>query len=427
MEYEIKDLTLAQYGERMLKLAREEMPGLLSIIQDYAGVNPLAGARIAGCLHMTSQTALLMETLVALGAQIRWCSSNRYSTQDNAAAAMAKKGYNVFAWHGETEQEFEACKTRTLFDGEEWFPNMLLDDGAELSHFICRHYPHKIGALRGISEETTSGVVELNQLYRSGLLTVPSIVINNSITKTKFDNIYGCKESLIDAIKFSTDFMIAGKTATIVGYGDVGKGCAKALSSMGAHIQIVEVDPISALQACMEGYRVRTLSDCCRNSHLFVTATGNINVITLADIRQMKDKVLLCNMGNFNNEIDMTTLDTLECTALGQNIAEYNLGGNKTVRVLGHGAPANLSCAKGHPSFVMSTSFCNQVFAQIELWNNASRYPARVNSLPRSLDERVASLHLSHLGAELHRLSEEQALYMGVSINGPFKPESYRY
>lgn len=428
MRYKVKNLSLAEEGGVRINLAREEMPGLKSILEQFQSSQPLRGAKIAGCLHMTSQTAVLIEALVSLGAEIRWCSNNQYSTQDHAAAAMAYRGFKIFAWYGETTQEFEWCKKSTLFDEDgNWFPNMLLDDGAELSNYICNNYQERLSALRGITEETTSGWYNLNQLYQDGVLKVPSIVINNSITKTKFDNIYGCKESVLEAVMTSADIMIAGKTATVVGYGDVGKGCAKALSGLGANVQVVEIDPISALQACMEGYVVLTMDEACLNSHLFVTVTGNINVISIEHMRNMKDKVVLCNMGHGNNEIQMSALNNHDYQYLTPQLTEYIMPDNKRLRVLGSGAPANLACANGHPSFVMSTSFSNQVLAQIELWKNPDKFSNSINTLPRVLDERVASMHLNHLGAKLSKLTPEQANHMNISVNGPFKPDFYRY
>ncbi|MDE1473793.1 adenosylhomocysteinase [Xenorhabdus bovienii] len=428
MNYKIKNIELCTSGEMKIELAMKEMPGLGSLIDLYRNKDkPLLGARIAGCLHMTVETAVLIHTLQALGADVRWCSSNRYSTCDKAAAAMVARGIPIFAWYGESEEDFKWCMDQVLFGEDSWRPNMILDDGAELTSHICLNYPSLLDGIRGISEETTSGLFELRKLEIKGLLSRPAIVVNNSITKSKFDNIYGCHESLIHAIKNSTGLLVSGKVVTVVGYGEVGKGCTKALRGFGARVQVVEVDPISGLQAAMDGYNVVTMDNACKNSHLFITATGNKHVISYNHMLSMLDGTILCNMGNFNNEIEIEALDKYPSKKASETLEQYTLKDNKRIFLMGFGAPANLACAGGHSSFVMSTSFANQVMAQLELWSKYSEYEATIHTLPRILDEQVARLHLDHLGVQLSFLTPEQADYIGVNKSGPFKLDFYRY
>lgn len=411
------------------------MPGLMELRRRYSPVQPLIGARIAGCLHMTTQTAVLIETLIELGAQVAWSSCNIYSTNDAAAAAIAVKGIPVFAWKGESEEEYYWCIEQTLFafkatEGDNQLTlNMILDDGGDLTHMIHTRYPDLLQGIRGISEETTTGVRHLYQLMRSGKLRIPSINVNDSVTKSKFDNLYGCRESLIDGIKRATDVMIAGKTAVVAGYGDVGKGCAAALRGMGARVIIAEVDPINALQAAMEGFQVSKIEDVSANARIFITATGCCDIITSKHFINMPDDAIVCNIGHFDTEIAVTWLEEncVSREAIKPQVDRYTLKNGKRIILLASGRLVNLGCARGHPSFVMSTSFCNQVLAQIALWTEPNKFPLGVHILPKKMDEEVASLHLPHLGADLTILTSSQAEYLGLSVTGPFKQDHYRY
>lgn len=427
MNYKVKDISKKNQGVMNFNSALHEMPGISRIVNEYEGEKPLKGARIAGCLHMTTETAVLIHALIKLGADVRWCSSNPYSTCDLAAAAIASFGVPVFAWYGQTEDEFNWCKEQVIKGMPDWIPNMVLDDGAELTCYISKKYPEMWQAIRGITEETTSGLFELKKLNNAKALTVPAIVVNNSITKSKFDNIYGCHESLIAALKESTGMLLAGKVATVVGYGDVGKGCCRALRGNGVRVQVVEIDPISALQACMDGFSVVDMENACANTHIFITATGNKHVIDANHFMKMKDRAVICNMGNFNNEVNVDYLLSCPVTELTPKLKACDVAKDKTILLVGNGAPANLACVGGHSSFVMSTSFSNQMLAQIELWCNAKNYHAGIHSIPRILDEKIANYHLDLLGATLSFLTEEQSEYIGVNKNGPFKPDFYRY
>ncbi len=426
-DYKVADMSLAEWGRKEIQIAETEMPGLMSLRAEHKGKEPLKGARIAGCLHMTIQTAVLMETLIDLGAEIRWSSCNIFSTQDHAAAAMAAAGIPTFAWKGESEEEFWWCIDQTIFGPDNWNPNMVLDDGGDLTLLLHEKYKKELINIRGISEETTTGVHRLNEMAADGSLKCPAINVNDSVTKSKFDNLYGCRESLIDGIKRATDVMIAGKNAVVVGYGDVGKGCAQALRGMGATVYVTEIDPICALQAAMEGYRVVTMDDIASTGNIYVTCTGNLNVITKAHMEQMPNEAIVCNIGHFDSEIDIAGLKELEWENIKPQVDHVIFPDGKRIIVLAEGRLVNLGCATGHPSFVMSNSFCNQVLAQIELWNNSDNYENKVYFLPKELDEMVAKLHLNKIGANLTVLSEEQAKYIGVSVNGPFKPSYYRY
>ncbi len=426
-DFKVADISLAEWGRKEIKIAETEMPGLMALRKEYSDKAPLKGARIAGCLHMTIQTAVLMETLVELGAEIRWSSCNIFSTQDHAAAAMAAAGIPTFAWKGESEEEFWWCIDQTIFGPEDWRPNMVLDDGGDLTLVLHEKYHEELKNIQGISEETTTGVHRLSEMAAEGTLKCPAINVNDSVTKSKFDNLYGCRESLIDGIKRGTDVMIAGKNAVIVGYGDVGKGCAQALRGMGATVYITEIDPICALQAAMEGYQVVTMDDIASIGNIFVTCTGNLNVITRAHMEQMPNEAIVCNIGHFDSEIDIAGLKDLEWDNIKPQVDHVTFPDGKKIIVLAEGRLVNLGCATGHPSFVMSNSFTNQVLAQIELWNNNSKYENKVYFLPKELDEMVARLHLSNIGAKLTRLTDEQARYIGVPVNGPFKPDYYRY
>ena len=427
-DYAVADLSLAAWGRREIAIAEQEMPGLMQLRQEMTADKPLAGARIAGCLHMTVQTAVLIETLVALGATVRWSSCNIFSTQDHAAAAIAAAGVPVFAWKGESEEEYENCIARTFAGPGGWTPNMILDDGGDATRVAHEQYPQLAEQLLGVSEETTTGVQRLYDMMRKKTLKCAAFNVNDSVTKSKFDNLYGCRESLVDGIKRATDVMIAGKIAVICGYGDVGKGCAQALRGLGATVWITEIDPICALQAAMEGYRVVAMDDVCENGDIFITATGNVSVITAAQARRMKHNAILCNIGHFDSEIEIAQLQA-ECTVenIKPLVDHYIFADGKRVIVLAEGRLVNLSCATGHPSFVMSASFTNQVMAQIELFTHADQYGIGVHVLPKHLDERVASLHLSHIGATVTALSDEQAAYLGISKGGPYKPAHYRY
>ncbi|MBF0133469.1 MAG: adenosylhomocysteinase [Magnetococcales bacterium] len=427
-DYKVADISLAAWGRKEISIAQTEMPGLMALREEFAGRKPLAGARIAGCLHMTIQTAVLMETLVALGATIRWSSCNIFSTQDQAAAAVAQAGIPVFAWKGETEEEFWWCIDQTIRGPNGWTPNMILDDGGDLTVVLHRpEHADLMAQVIGISEETTTGVHRLNEMAAKGLLKVPAFNVNDSVTKSKFDNLYGCRESLVDGIKRATDVMIAGKIAVVCGYGDVGKGCAQSFRGLGATVWVTEIDPICALQATMEGYRVVTMEDAAPLGNIFVTATGNVNVITRAHMDVMKDQSIICNIGHFDSEIDIAGIRDLTWDNIKPQVDHVIFPDGKRLIVLAEGRLVNLGCATGHPSFVMSNSFTNQVMAQMELWNNPGKYPVGVYVLPKALDEKVAWLHLGKLGAKLTRLTAKQAEYIGVSVNGPYKPDHYRY
>jgi len=428
--YKVKDISLAEWGRREITLAEAEMPGLMALREEFGASKPLAGARIAGCLHMTIQTAVLIETLVELGADVTWSSCNIFSTQDHAAAAIAAAGIPVYAWKGMTEEEFDWCIEQTLFFGEERKPlNMILDDGGDLTNMVFDRYPELTKDIRGLSEETTTGVHRLYERQLNGTLVMPAINVNDSVTKSKFDNKYGCKESAVDAIRRATDVMIAGKVAVVAGYGDVGKGTAASLAGAGARVIVTEIDPICALQAAMDGFEVKKMSNAIPRADIVVTATGNKDIITGEHFKLMRDKTIVCNIGHFDNEIDMAWLNknygSTKITVKPQ-VDIYNIEGNDII-VLAEGRLVNLGCATGHPSFVMSNSFTNQTLAQIELWENHKSYKNEVYTLPKHLDEKVARLHLSKIGVELEELSKDQATYIGVDVQGPFKPEYYRY
>jgi adenosylhomocysteinase len=423
----VADMSLAAWGRKEVSIAETEMPGLMALREQYRGKSPLKGARIAGCLHMTIQTAVLMETLVNLGAEVRWSSCNIFSTQDQAAAAMAAVGIPTFAWKGESEEEFWWCIDQTIFGPDGWYPNMVLDDGGDLTQVLHEKYTKELANIRGISEETTTGVHRLNEMAAEGSLACPAFNVNDSVTKSKFDNLYGCRESLIDGIKRATDVMIAGKNAVVVGFGDVGKGCAQALKGMGATVYVTEIDPICALQAAMEGYRVVTMEEVAPLGNIFVTCTGNLKVISREHMEQMPDEAIVCNIGHFDSEIDIAGIRELEWDNIKPQVDHVIFPDGKKIIVLAEGRLVNLGCATGHPSFVMSNSFTNQVLAQIELWKNSAKYENKVYFLPKSLDEMVARLHLKKIGANLTELSKEQAEYIGVSVAGPYKPDYYRY
>ena len=426
-DYKVADIKLAEWGRKEIAIAETEMPGLMALRAEYGPRKPLAGARIGGCLHMTIQTAVLMETLVHLGAELRWSSCNIFSTQDHAAAAMAAAGIPTFAWKGETEEEFWWCIEQTIFGPDGWRPNMLLDDGGDITLVMHEKYPELMAGVRGISEETTTGVHRLYEMMRKGTLLAPAFNVNDSVTKSKFDNLYGCRESLIDGIKRGTDVMIAGKIAVVVGYGDVGKGCAQALRGMGATVLVTEIDPICALQAAMEGYRVVTMDEAAPVGNIFVTCTGNLRVITRAHMDAMPDQAIVCNIGHFDSEIDIASVRSLPWENIKPQVDHIIFPDGKRLILLAEGRLVNLGCATGHPSFVMSNSFTNQVLAQVELWQNPGKYEKKVYVLPKQLDEKVASLHLAKIGARLTRLTPEQADYLGVPVDGPFKPDYYRY
>ena len=426
-DYKVADLDLADWGRKEIAIAETEMPGLMALREEYADQQPLRGARIAGCLHMTIQTAVLIETLTHLGAEIRWSSCNIFSTQDHAAAAMAAAGVPVFAWKGMDEEAFDWCIEQTILGPDGWRPNMLLDDGGDLTRMMHDKFPELMQEVRGLSEETTTGVVRLYEMERRNQLLSPAINVNDSVTKSKFDNLYGCRESLVDGIKRATDTMIAGKIAMICGYGDVGKGCAQSLRALGATVWIAEVDPICALQAAMEGFRVMTMDDAAPLADIFVTATGNIDVITHDHLRAMKHQAIVCNIGHFDSEIAVASLRNYRWENIKPQVDHVIFPDDKRLILLAEGRLVNLGCATGHPSFVMSTSFTNQVLAQLELWQHAERYENRVYVLPKHLDERVARLHLDRIGAKLTQLSSEQAEYLGVPVDGPYKADAYRY
>lgn len=426
-DYKVKDISLADWGRREIKIAETEMPGLMALREEYKGKSPLKGARIVGCLHMTIQTAVLIETLIDLGAEVRWSSCNIFSTQDQAAAAMAAAGVPVFAWKGMTEEEFWWCIEQTLSGPNDWKPNLILDDGGDVTQIIHDKYPELLTDIRGLSEETTTGVHRLYEMAKKGTLKVPAINVNDSVTKSKFDNLYGCRESLVDGIKRATDVMIAGKTAVVCGYGDVGKGSAASLRSQGARVLVTEIDPICALQASMEGYQVVTMEDAAPIGDIFVTTTGNVDVITLDHMRDMKDRAIVCNIGHFDSEIQIEALKNYKWEEVKPQVDEVIFPDDKRLIILAKGRLVNLGCATGHPSFVMSASFTNQVLAQVELWNNHETYENKVYVLPKHLDEKVASLHLEKLGVKLTKLTEKQAEYLGLETEGPFKPDHYRY
>ena len=426
-DYKVKDIELAEWGLKEIAIAETEMPGLMALREEYGNSKPLEGARIVGCLHMTIQTAVLIETLIHLGASVRWSSCNIFSTQDQAAAAIASKNIPVFAWKGMSEEEFWWCIEQTLQGPDGWKPNMILDDGGDATQIIHEKYPELLTEIRGLSEETTTGVHRLKDMEKKGLLKVPAINVNDSVTKSKFDNLYGCKESLVDGIRRGTDVMMAGKVAVVAGYGDVGKGSAASLRGAGARVCVTEIDPINALQAAMEGYEVVTMDDACSYADIFVTATGNVDVITLDHMRKMRDRAIVCNIGHFDNEIQTEALRNYKSDEIKPQVREVEFPDGKKIILLSEGRLVNLGNATGHPSFVMSASFSNQVIAQIELWENYKNYENKVYVLPKKLDEKVAALHLKKVGAKLTELSEKQADYIGVSQVGPFKDETYRY
>ena len=426
-DYKVADISQADWGRKEIAIAETEMPGLMALREEFGAAKPLAGARIAGCLHMTIQTAVLIETLTALGAEVRWSSCNIFSTQDHAAAAIAASGVPVFAWKGESEEEFWRCIDLTIEGPDGWVPNMILDDGGDLTVVMHEKHPEKMAGVKGLSEETTTGVHRLYEMERDGKLLVPAINVNDSVTKSKFDNLYGCRESLVDGIKRATDVMLAGKVAVICGYGDVGKGSAASLRGQGARVMVTEIDPICALQASMEGYQVVTMEEAASQGDIFVTATGNKDVITVDHMREMKDRAIVCNIGHFDSEIQIAGLQNYPWHEVKPQVDEVEFPDGKRLIVLAKGRLVNLGCATGHPSFVMSASFTNQVLAQIELWNHADRYDRKVYTLPKNLDEKVAMLHLEKLGVHLTKLTPEQADYLGIGDQGPFKPEHYRY
>ena len=427
MDYKVKDIELAEFGNKEISLAETEMPGLMALRREYAGKNPLKGANILGCLHMTIQTAVLIETLVNLGATVRWSSCNIFSTQDHAAAAIAKKGIPVFAWKGETEEEYWWCIKQTIEGNKDWKPNMILDDGGDLTALMHKDYSDLLKSVKGVSEETTTGVLALKKMEVQKKLLIPAINVNDSVTKSKFDNLYGCRESLVDGIKRATDVMMSGKVAIVAGFGDVGKGSAASLRQAGARVMVTEADPICALQAAMEGYEVVLMEEAITNADIVVTATGNKDIVTADHMRLMKDRAILCNIGHFDNEIQVDALKNYKWNEIKPQVHEIELPSKKRIILLAEGRLVNLGCATGHPSFVMSASFTNQVIAQIELWNNSEKYENKVYVLPKHLDEKVAYLHLEKVGAKLTKLSKEQADYISVSPQGPFKHDNYRY
>lgn len=426
-DYKVADISLAAWGRKEIAIAETEMPGLMALREEFGATKPLSGVRLVGCLHMTIQTAVLIETLAELGADIRWSSCNIFSTQDHAAAAIAASGVPVFAWKGETEDEYWWCVEQTITGPDGWQPNMILDDGGDLTQVLHEKYPELMKTIKGLSEETTTGVKRLYDMQKDGSLMCPAFNVNDSVTKSKFDNLYGCRESLVDGIKRATDVMIAGKVAVVCGYGDVGKGCAQSLRGLGATVLITEVDPINALQAAMEGYRVVTFDDVCDQVDIVVTATGNYHVVTGEHLERMKNQAIVCNIGHFDNEIDVAYLHKFEWENIKPQVDHVIFPDGKRIILLAEGRLVNLGCATGHPSFVMSSSFTNQVLAQIELWENGENYKNEVYVLPKYLDEKVARLHLARIGANLTVLSDEQAEYIGVAKEGPYKPDHYRY
>ncbi len=426
-DYKVADITLAEWGHKEIAIAETEMPGLMKLREEYARLKPLKGTRIAGCLHMTIQTAVLIETLIALGAEVRWSSCNIFSTQDQAAAAIADQQIPVFAWKGETEEEFWWCIQQTIFGPDGWRPNMILDDGGDLTKIMHEQYPDLLTPVKGITEETTTGVHRLYEMQKAGMLKVPAINVNDSVTKSKFDNLYGCRESLVDGIKRATDVMIAGKICVVLGYGDVGKGCTQAFRGLGATVWVTEIDPICALQAAMEGYRVVTMDEAAPAADIFVTATGNINVITHEHLLKMRNQAIVCNIGHFDSEIDVASLRQYPWENIKPQVDHIIFPDGKRLILLAEGRLVNLGCATGHPSFVMSNSFTNQVLAQIELWQHHSRYENKVYVLPKHLDEQVARMHLDRIGAHLTTLTQVQADYLSIAVAGPYKPDHYRY
>jgi len=426
-DFKVKDIKQADFGRKEISIAETEMPGLMALRKEYKGKKPLKGARILGCLHMTIQTAVLIETLVELGAEVRWSSCNIFSTQDHAAAAIAKQGIPVYAWKGETEKEYWWCIKQTIEAKKDWKPNMLLDDGGDLTALMHKEYSELLKNIKGVSEETTTGIKALEKMEAEKTLLIPVINVNDSVTKSKFDNLYGCRESLIDGIKRATDVMISGKIAIVAGYGNVGKGCAASLKQNGARVMITETDPICALQASMEGFEVVLMDDAIGSADIVVTATGNKDVVTADHMRKMKDRSILCNIGHFDNEIQVDALRNYKWTEIKPQVHEIEFPDKKRILLLAEGRLVNLGCATGHPSFVMSASFTNQVIAQIELWNNSDKYQKKIYVLPKHLDEKVATLHLDKVGAKLTKLSKEQAEYISVDVKGPFKPNIYRY
>ena len=426
-DYKVKDISEADFGDKEISLAETEMPGLMAIREEYKDSKPLKGANIVGCLHMTIQTAVLIETLKHLGASVRWSSCNIFSTQDHAAAAIARKGIPVFAWKGETEEEYWWCIRQTIEGNKNWKPNMILDDGGDLTAIMHKDYKELIKDIRGVSEETTTGVKELKKMEQEGTLMVPAFNVNDSVTKSKFDNLYGCRESLVDSIRRATDVMMSGKVAIVAGFGDVGKGSAASLRQAGARVMVTETDPICALQASMEGYEVVLMDDMIGKADIVVTATGNKDIVTADHMRKMKDRSILCNIGHFDNEIQVDALRNYKWNEVKPQVHEIEFPDKKRIILLAEGRLVNLGCATGHPSFVMSASFTNQVMAQIELWNNSKKYEKKVYVLPKHLDEKVAELHLAKVGAKLTKLSNDQAEYIGVSPQGPFKGDAYRY
>ena len=426
-DFKIADISLSEWGEKEIAIAETEMPGLMSLREEFGTSKPLKGARIAGCLHMTIQTAVLIETLIELGAEIRWSSCNIFSTQDHAAAALANKGIPIFAWKGETEEEAWWCIEQTIHGPNGWTPNMILDDGGDLTKLMHEKYPEMMKDVKGLSEETTTGVKRLYDMVKDDSLLCPAFNVNDSVTKSKFDNLYGCRESLVDGIKRATDVMIAGKVAVVAGYGDVGKGSAQSLSALGAIVLVTEIDPICALQAAMEGYQVVTMDEACSEADIFVTATGNYHVINKEHLEKMKDQAIVCNIGHFDNEIDVASMNDYEWINIKPEVDHIVFPDGKRLILLAEGRLVNLGCATGHPSFVMSNSFTNQTLAQIELWNNSEKYENDVYVLPKTLDEKVARLHLEKIGVKLTKLTKEQSEYLGISEEGPYKPEIYRY
>ena len=426
-DFKVKDISLADFGRKEISIAESEMPGLMALREEYSGKAPLKGARILGCLHMTIQTAVLIETLTELGAEVRWSSCNIFSTQDHAAAAIAKVGIPVFAWKGETEEEAVWCIKQTIEGKKDWKANMLLDDGGDLTAMMHSDYKELLKEIKGVSEETTTGIKALNKMEKEGSLMIPAINVNDSVTKSKFDNLYGCRESLVDGIRRATDVMMSGKVAIVAGFGDVGKGSAASLRQSGARVMVTEADPICALQAAMEGYEVVLMDEAINKADIVVTATGNIDIVTADHMRNMKDRAILCNIGHFDNEIQVEALKNYKWTEVKPEVDEIELVDGKRIILLAKGRLVNLGCATGHPSFVMSASFTNQVMAQIELWDNHKNYENKVYVLPKSLDEKVAMLHLKKVGAKLTKLSKDQADYISVETEGPFKPDAYRY
>ena len=426
-DFKVKDIRLAEFGRKEISIAETEMPGLMALREEYSNKKPLKGAKILGCLHMTIQTAVLIETLVELGAEVRWSSCNIFSTQDHAASAIAKAGIPVFAWKGETEEEYWWCIKKTIEGKKDWIPNMLLDDGGDLTALMHKEYKNLFKDIKGVSEETTTGIKALKKMEKEKTLLIPAINVNDSVTKSKFDNLYGCRESLVDGIRRATDVMMSGKIAIVAGFGDVGKGSAASLRQSGARVMVTEADPICALQASMEGYEVVLMDEAIERADIVVTATGNKDIVTADHMRKMKDRAILCNIGHFDNEIQVDALKNYKWNEIKPQVHEIELSKGKRIILLAEGRLVNLGCATGHPSFVMSASFTNQVIAQIELWNNSEKYENKVYVLPKNLDEKVARLHLKKVGVKLTELTSEQAEYIGVKKQGPFKSDAYRY